>query len=592
MKTRTILAAMTVLCLANPMRSFATVNVDSSDNYSGGWTNGSNGGGGFGAWSNVAVSGSGWAGNGIWNSTNAGLNLGESFGYQARGSGAYVTMSRNFSTALATGDTFSLEFGLNYDTGNPAGNKGFVLYTADNREIVVVNQSNTQNVAINGTAALTNYGTATMYWTFTQTSPTQVTVYATGRGGESEYVTRIVSASQTSYLAGIKFYASEITNDVYVEYRQVYFDNLTLDQGGGTNVFRYSIDSGHHAVVTSVLASATGDLVVPTTLGGYVVGAVGRAAFQDLTNVTGVSFASGANVTNVGPEAFQGCTALTNVALPDGLQELAAGLFCGCTALRAVTIPSGVTNVGDAAFADCRNLAAVSLPSGLAGLGESPFLNCRSLGEIDVPDGIASVPRQFCYECRSLASVDLPAGTTNIGSRAFFNCFGLTSLALDYELGAVGDYAFAGCDSLTKVSFNGSVAGLGTGAFADCPALTRVYFFCDAPTAGEDLFLGSDLAAVYYLVFPSSWSTTFGGVAAVEWAPEAVGGVASNGAFRFRLDWTDADGRTIQVQASPDLVAPAWQNVGTNVVIVSGTASIVDTNWTTTEERYYRYIVP
>ena len=574
-----------VLALAGT--ALGSVNVDSAANYGGGWTNGANGGGGFGAWSLAANSGSGWAGNGIWASSNAYLDLGDAFGYVAKGEGAYITLDRPFSTALAAGDTFKLDLGLNYDAGS-GGNKGFSVRTSDNREIVVVNQGASEVITVNGVAALTNYGVNTMYWTFTQVSATQVAVYATGRGG-AEAFTTTVGTNAASFLANVHFYAAAITNDAEAELRQVYFDHLTLTQGASdTNLFRYSIENGR-AVVTSVLASASGDLIVPATLGGYVVGAIGRAAFQDLTNVTGVSFAGGANVTNIGPQAFQGCTALTVATLPDGVKTLSPGLFYGCTALAAATLPGGVTNVGDAAFAECRRLASVTLPSGLTGLGESTFLNCRSLTSIAVPAGIASVPGQFCYECRSLAAVDLPAGTIHVGDRAFFNCFGLTKLTLEGALDAVGTQAFAGCDGLEKLTFKGGVDSLGAEAFGNCAALAGVYFLCDEPAAGDDLFLGSDLATVFYLVSPSSWGATFGGVSAVEWAPEAVSLAATNGAFRIALEW--ADGQTIQVQACRDLVAPVWQDVGTYVT-ANGAASVVDTNWANVDARMYRFVKP
>lgn len=554
MKTPAFHSILTVLCLANPVLSFATVNVDSSDNYGGGWTNGSNGGGGFGAWSNVAVSGSGWAGNGIWNSTNAGLNLGESFGYQARGSGAYVTMSRNFSTALATGDTFSLEFGLNYDSGNAAGNKGFVLYTADNRELVVVNQSNSQYVAINGAAALTNYGTATMYWTFTQTSPTQITVYATGRGGESEYVTRIVSTSQVSYISGIKFYASAITNDAYAEYRQVYFDNLTLSQGAVSsgNVFTYAIANGK-ATITAISQTASNDLVVPATLGSYPVTAIDRGAGAFCTNITSLSFVNGGIVTNIGPNAFQGCTSLQSAVLPGGLDCIAESLFYGCTNLGTVTIPSGITAIRDCAFAGCLNLTTISLPSGLTDMGESVFLNCRNLEALDVPTGLASVPGQLCYECRGLSSAMIPAGATHIGYAAFYNCFGMTTLSITGAVSSIDDQAFAGCDGLTRIYFHGGVGSLGSNVFVNCSALAGAYFASHAPGLGADggtnLFAGAEAVTVYHYSDTTGWPA-----------------VPNLWALRPTAIWGSISDQTITFPA-------IGAQVATNVVHLSATAS-------------------
>ena len=565
----------------------ASVNVDSAANYGGAWTNGSNGGGGFGAWSISAVPGEGWAGNGIWNSANASLNLGESFGFIAKGAGSSITLDRAFTQPLAAGDTFRLDLGLNFDSGS-GGNKGFVLRTADNREIAVVNQAGSETITVNGVPALTNYGVNTMYWTFTQVSPTQVAVYATGRAGAETYAATLLT-NVASYVANVHFYASGVTNDEFAESRQVYFDNLTLTQGASdTNLFRYSVENGR-AVITNVLASASGEIVVPSTLGSYVVGAVGRSAFQGLTNITRVSFAGGASVTNLGPAAFQDCTSLSVVTLPSGLTALPVGLFYGCTGLVSAILPSGVTNIGAAAFAGCRRLAAQTLPAGLSGAGEAVFLNCRSLPAMVFPAGIRSIPNQFCYDCRSLSSIGWAAGTTNIGTAAFYNCLGLGALSFDMALVGVGTDAFAGCDGLERVDFLAGVSSFGDRVFANCSTLTDVNFIGAAPTVGDEVFLGTEDVVVRYLSTSASWSNTFGGAEAEAWTPEAMPPVVETNAFTFAVEW--ASGQTILVQACEELDAPVWQDVG-SYTLVDGTCEVRDTNWVSRSQRAYRLVAP
>ena len=567
--------------------AMGSVNVDSAANYGGAWTNGSNGGGGFGAWSLSAVPGEGWAGNGIWNSANASLNLGESFGFIAKGEGSSITLDRSFTQPLAAGDTFRLDLGMNYDSGS-GGNKGFVVRTADNREIAVVNQAGSEVITVNGVPALTNYGVNTMYWTFTQVSPTQVAVYATGRAGAETY-TATIRTNVASALANVHFYASGVTNDEFAESRQVYFDNLTLTQGASdTNLFRYSIENGR-AVITNVLASASGEIIVPSTLGGYVVGAVGRSAFQGLTNLTRVSFAGGASVTNLGPAAFQDCTSLSAVTLPDGVTDLPVGLFYGCTGLVSAIVPSGVTNIGAAAFAGCRRLAAQALPAGLAAAGESVFLNCRSLPAVDFPAGIRRIPNQFCYDCRSLSSIGWAAGTTNIGTAAFYNCLGLGALSFDMALGAVGTDAFAGCDGLETVDFLAGVSAFGDRVFANCLSLGEVRFIGAAPTAGEEVFLGTEEVVVRYLSTSASWSNTFGGAEAEAWTPEVVSAAVETNAFQLNVEW--ASGQTLKVQSSARLDEPIWEDVGTYVT-VNGSCVVRDTNWVNDSQRTYRMVSP
>ena len=598
---------MGMLTMAGPV--WATVNVDSAANYSGGWTNGSNGGDGFGAWSITANAGSGWSGNGIWASSNADLNMGNAFGYVAKGDGSYITLDRPFAQAMGTGDVFALDLGMNYDSGT-GGNKGFVLRSADNRELVTINQAGSQTITLNGNNALTNYGTTTMHWTFTQKSATQITVYATGRSGSEAYSTT-VNATGAAFVANIHFYASSITNDAYAEYRQAYFDNLTLSQGiSSTNLFMYAVENSQ-ACVTTILASASGDIVIPATLGGYPVTAVGPSAGKDCTNMTGLAFASGGSMTNLGATAFQGCTRLTLAILPTGITSIPVGLFYGCTGLVSVTIPSGVTQIGDTAFADCRSLTGLTIPTGLKLLGESAFLNCRSLTSLDVPSGITSIPGQLCYECRALTSITLPSGITNIGYAAFYHC-GLTSLALPNSVTAIGHDAFHGCTGLTSISidsalstvgdqafydctllenlfFYGGVSSLGEGVFGNCSALAGVYFVCNAPSLGADagtnMFVGADNVTVYYLVNPSTWSNTFCGVDAEAWTPVLMDPTPTASAFNFNVEW--ANGEPIRVQACTNLLAPNWINLSTSI-ITNGSCLISDTNWTSLEQRYYR----
>lgn len=600
--------------LALAASALASVNVDSAANYTGGWTNGANGGGGFGAWSLAADSGSGWAGNGIWDSSAASLDMGSAFGFVAKGSGSSISLDRSFTTALAAGDSFRLDLGMNYDAGT-GGGKGFILRTADNRDIVTINQAGSQVITVNGAAALTNYGVNTMHWTFSQLSSTQVTVFATGRGGSETYVAT-VTTNTASYLAKVHFYAAAITNDADAERRQVYFDNLTLSQGtSSTNLFLYAIEN-NRAVITGVLSSATGDIIVPATLGSYAVGAVGRAAFKGLTNITGIAFAGGSTVTNLGPAAFQGCTALSVASLPGGTTVLPPGLFQDCTDLTVVGIPSGVTDIGNAAFAECRNLTAITLPAGLASLGESVFLNCRSLTALAVPAGIRSISGQLCYECRSLSSLELPSGTTNIGYAAFYNCLGLpdltlpdnlvsigrdafhgcrglTSLVLDAALASVGNEAFFGCENLQEVYFYGGAASLADGVFGACRALTGVYFVGAEPglATGAEMFTASGNPAVYYLAESGTWGTTFCGAEATAWTPVMAGpGRVQDNAFEFTVSW--AKNRSILVQASPSLETPVWGNVQSAAMSADGTCSINDTNWVSQAARYYRVVEP
>ena len=64
----------------------------------------------------------------------------------------------------------------------------------------------------------------------------------------------------------------------------------------------------------------------------------------------------GMSVTQIGPEAFSGCTRIKSVNLPDSIQEIGSDAFKGCTALESFVVPDDVTYIGDYAFFGCTNL--------------------------------------------------------------------------------------------------------------------------------------------------------------------------------------------------------------------------------------------
>lgn len=82
-----------------------------------------------------------------------------------------------------------------------------------------------------------------------------------------------------------------------------------------------------------------GDVVIPAEIDGKPVSAIG--------NVVGT----------IG--AFQDCTNVTSVVIPDGVIEIQDNAFYGCTNLEAVTVPSSVTLLRNCAFSDCPKLRAI-----------------------------------------------------------------------------------------------------------------------------------------------------------------------------------------------------------------------------------------
>ena len=59
-------------------------------------------------------------------------------------------------------------------------------------------------------------------------------------------------------------------------------------------------------------------------------------------------------------EAFQGCSSLTKLTLPDSVARIDGLAFCGCSGLTELTLSNSVTSIGGYAFAYCCGLVKIT----------------------------------------------------------------------------------------------------------------------------------------------------------------------------------------------------------------------------------------
>ena len=105
--------------------------------------------------------------------------------------------------------------------------------------------------------------------------------------------------------------------------------------------------------------------------------------------------------------------------------------FQNCSSLTTISLPDSVTSIGTEAFRSCSSLTTISLPDSLTSIGGSAFQNCASLTSISLPDSLTSIGGWAFQYCTSLTTIKLPNSLTSIGSAAFGGCSSLENVTIE-----------------------------------------------------------------------------------------------------------------------------------------------------------------
>lgn len=180
---------------------------------------------------------------------------------------------------------------------------------------------------------------------------------------------------------------NSIGADIFFNCKNLYLSNIRVSEGSYAEqhlinryfhpedyVFHYKSEG---KLTLSEYKGPGGDLYIPARIGDSVITEINYYAFDQCTKVRSIALPNG--VVRIKHHAFDGCTKLEHIGIGYGLEDIEDNAFLECTSLREVRLPNSMLRIGNGAFSGCTSLKKIYLPGSLAMIGVNVFWGCDQL---------------------------------------------------------------------------------------------------------------------------------------------------------------------------------------------------------------------
>ena len=171
--------------------------------------------------------------------------------------------------------------------------------------------------------------------------------------------------------------------------------------------------------------------------------------------------------------AFENCTALKIIILPQSLKTFGTKIFTRCLSLQVIVIPKTIRKI-PTEFCMDSGIRELIIPKNIRIVKQRAFKNCRYLKKVTFLEGTTLISEEAFAACTNLSKVHLPKTTLQmIEFKAFSECFQLYLINLCRPLKSIAGDCFYRCN-FKRITLPDSLKILGERAFGSNNNLASV----------------------------------------------------------------------------------------------------------------------
>ncbi len=179
------------------------------------------------------------------------------------------------------------------------------------------------------------------------------------------------------------------------------------------------------------------------------IGAIGAYAFY---GCNGLEEIIANELDFVSSQAF--CNSSIKKFVADGEYIIEDAAFRNCKNLETINLENS-SYIGVGAFENCTSLKDVVLPESISTINELAFSN-TGITELTVSGSNCFIYESAFKGCKNLESVRLEDGVYYVGANAFLGCDDLKTIYISKTVREFDDHAFNGCEDVTFQVIDGS----------------------------------------------------------------------------------------------------------------------------------------